>query len=236
MKSYKVKINGETTDLPFPRYCKYCKAKFNHSVHPVSEGFVEKNSGPIRLHGSYFLVVQCPYCEKLNFFHYYVRRDRSSSGEIFINPSPQRKPKHDDTDFPDLIKQSSPRFAEIYSESAQAEKLGLTELVGMGYRKALEFLLRDYLISKDPQIASKVPKMKLQDVIDHIDSGEIKVLSRVGNKIGNDETHYFKKHDWTVNEMKSYIEAVMVFIMSDLRYQDALDKLAGDHGQSPHKS
>lgn len=44
-------------------------------------------------------------------------------------------------DFPfnKIIEKVSPKFREIYSQASRAENLGLNEITGLGYRKALEF-------------------------------------------------------------------------------------------------
>ena len=45
---------------------------------------------------------------------------------------------------------SPPDFVEIYHQSEAAENAGLSRICGFGYRKALEFLIKDYAIYKNP--------------------------------------------------------------------------------------
>ena len=47
------------------------------------------------------------------------------------------------------------KFADIYFESLKAEKLGLSEIAGMGFRKAVEFLVKDWAIHLKPSDREK---------------------------------------------------------------------------------
>ena len=49
---------------------------------------------------------------------------------------------------PDELKAISQDFCDIYVEADKAEQLGLKLVCGPGYRKALEFLMKDYLTSQ----------------------------------------------------------------------------------------
>ena len=48
--------------------------------------------------------------------------------------------------FSDTIKGVSSSFEEIYNQAYCAEQLSLNQICGTGYRKALEFLIKEYLI------------------------------------------------------------------------------------------
>jgi hypothetical protein len=54
----------------------------------------------------------------------------------------------------------------IYTQAHAAEALELTEICGVGYRKALEFLIKDYLITKKPEKSDDIRKMLLGGCID----------------------------------------------------------------------
>jgi len=45
----------------------------------------------------------------------------------------------------ETIKSVSPEFYDVYDQAQFAEEMDLKEICGMGYRKALEFLIRDYI-------------------------------------------------------------------------------------------
>jgi hypothetical protein len=49
--------------------------------------------------------------------------------------------------FSETIAKLSPVFCETYDQAARAEENGLTQICGAGYRRALEFLVKDFAIS-----------------------------------------------------------------------------------------
>ena len=48
------------------------------------------------------------------------------------------------------ISELSENFVEIYGQSQVAENQGLNKICGVGYRKALEFLIKDFAKRKFP--------------------------------------------------------------------------------------
>ena len=68
--------------------------------------------------------------------------------------------------FNNIILELSPTFCEIYNQSYSAEQLGLDQISGVGYRKALEFLIKDYLISLNPENEETIKKKSLGNCID----------------------------------------------------------------------
>lgn len=54
--------------------------------------------------------------------------------------------QHQEEDFPMIIKRHCKKFISIYNQALTAEKNGLTEICGLGYRKSFEFLIKDYLL------------------------------------------------------------------------------------------
>jgi hypothetical protein len=49
-------------------------------------------------------------------------------------------------------------FIKTYLQSLEAEKFGLDELAGMGYRKAIEYLVKDWAIQNNPDEKEKIEK------------------------------------------------------------------------------
>ena len=89
----------------------------------------------------------------------------------------------------------------------------------MGYRKSLEILLKDYLALKKPDLKESIPKMKVQKAIGFIEIPQLKSLFLAGFKIGNDETHYYKKYeDWDIDNLKDFINSALTYIFSDYNY------------------
>lgn len=121
------------------------------------------------------------------------------------------------------IKELSPKFASIYAQAEKAEKSKLTGICGSGYRKSLEFLVKDYLIYKFPSDEATIKVEPLSASIRRIEDERIRVLSERATWIGNDETHYVKKHEnLDIAEMKRFIDAVLHYIESELSFEVAL--------------
>lgn len=56
----------------------------------------------------------------------------------------------------------------------------------------------------------------------YIDNPKIKALATASTWLGNDETHYVRKHeDYNIEHLKVFISSVAAFIESDLAYAKA---------------
>lgn len=121
-------------------------------------------------------------------------------------------------DFSDGIRVLSPNFISIFTQAKQAEMYGLDELSGMGYRKAMEFLIKDYLISRnadnEPQILGK---MLGKCINDYVDNYKIKECARRTVWLGNDETHYTRKwEDHGIEDLKELLSITTYWIDAEI--------------------
>lgn len=125
--------------------------------------------------------------------------------------------------FDDKISDLSPQFDKIYNQALAAESSQLDEIAGLGYRKAMEFLIKDFAIHENPNDAETIKKMLLGQCINqYIDNDHIKTLASRSAWIGNDEAHYIRKQeDRDVQDMKSFIQAIVYFIGMILITEDA---------------
>ena len=124
--------------------------------------------------------------------------------------------------FSNEIEALSPSFVETYSQASIAEAQQLTQICGVGYRKSLEFLVKDYLCHKHPDDAEKIRSEFLGASIKRIEDNRVKVLAERSTWIGNDETHYVRKHDnLTLESMKRFIKAILSYIESELAFEEA---------------
>ena len=121
------------------------------------------------------------------------------------------------------IEELSKSFVEIFNEAHSAEVYNLNNISGIGYRKALEFLIKDYCIYKNPNKENEIKSKLLGQVInDFIDSDKIKNLAKASTWLGNDETHYIRKfEDKDINDLKTFINATVNFIIYDLVSDEA---------------
>lgn len=125
--------------------------------------------------------------------------------------------------FDESINNLSPQFVKIYNQALAAEMSDLDEIAGLGYRKALEFLVKDFAIHQHPDSEDEIKRQMLSACINrYIDNPQIKILVERSAWIGNDEAHYVRKQETRdVKDMKSFIKATVYFISMVLITEDA---------------
>lgn len=117
-------------------------------------------------------------------------------------------------EFSDTIKSVSENFIKIFNEASYAEQHGLKEICGVGYRKSLEFLIKDYLIQLQPEKADQIKRKFLGNCIsDYVSDSRIKSAAKRAVWLGNDETHYVKLwEDKNLEDLKKLIQLTMHWI------------------------
>lgn len=145
-------------------------------------------------------------------------RTYRSTKVIYSEPNRFEKKKFDDR-----ITALSPQFDKIYNQALAAETFGLDEIAGLGFRKSLEFLIKDFAIHQHPDDSEDIKKLMLSPCIQkYISAEHIKTLAERSAWIGNDEAHYVRKQaDRDVSDMKSFIQATVYFIGMILITEDA---------------
>lgn len=163
---------------------------------------------------------QCTYtdCEKffIEVYRYSFEDDRA--GYHYVHLPYNYSGIHLDTTLPEGVEEISPAFKEIYGQAVVAEESGLSQLAGMGYRKALEFLIKDYAIHRSPEKKEKITSQMLGAVINEelVDFPKLQALAQAASWIGNDQTHYEQRFsDQDVESMKKYIQAASALIAGD---------------------
>ncbi|BCI60595.1 hypothetical protein C12CBH8_12340 [Solibaculum mannosilyticum] len=158
----------------------------------------------------------CSFCE--NFFTTFYSIDDIDNVAYHICPAEVLPMK-----FEKSIESLSPSFCSIMQQANEAEQMQLLEICGLGYRKALEFLVKDYFIHKNPNDAEKIKLEPLGKCIKRIEDERVKILAERATWIGNDESHYIKKHDnLDISSMKKFIHALLRYIESELTFEEAL--------------
>lgn len=149
---------------------------------------------------------RCPIKECGEFF---LLRDLGS-GLAFVQNHPMSK-----EEYSEIINNVSSSFVKIYNEAYASEQMGLMEVCGVGYRKALEFLIKDYVMqNKDEQTVEIIKKMLLAKCIDYyVDDEMVKAVAKRAVWLGNDETHYVRKWgDKDVQDLKGLIHLTVLWI------------------------
>lgn len=162
-------------------------------------------------------------CQKV----FIVRFNKTNQGyghfeKILPTASPTSK------DFSNTIAELSPNFVIIYNQAYAAEQMGLDQICGTGYRKALEFLIKDYLISTQPEDKHDAIKNKFLNncIREDIENANIKNVSARAVWLGNDETHYTRKwENKDVNDLKALISLTLHWIESEIQTKKLLEDM-----------
>lgn len=195
----------------------------NKSIMPIEKSHFYNSDSNM-----YFFTFQCPACNK-GFIAYYDDTDNDESYQGIwysvlhlknIYPRIPIKKQFDES-----IISLSETFCDIYNQAYVAEQTDLNQIAGMGYRKSLEFLIKDYCVRKNEHEAEKIKGTLLGQVInDYIDNDKLKNLAKASVWIANDETHYVRKYeDKDIIDLKKFISATVAYITYELISDDAQD-------------
>lgn len=159
------------------------------------------------------------YTSNYNTFHAYLR---------FLAPK-----RNQPLDIPEEIEEVSPDFVEIYSQSLEADASNLTQIVGGGLRKAVEFLIKDFLISRNPSEEEKYKNTPLRSCIKHhVNSTKIQKAANNAAILGNDEVHYerhYKNQD--INDMKKLVKIVMHWVEDTILTESYAEEIEDVEGE-----
>jgi hypothetical protein len=162
----------------------------------------------------------CPFesCGKF-FISYYTSSVESSDEKpktlyIYIKSVPYENQKKE---FSETIEKISHNLCNIFNEAKEAEERRLMEICGAGYRKALEFLIKDYLIKEKHEKSEVVGNQSLGKCIaGFIDDKRIKDCVKKVAWLGNEESYYFKKwQDKDLSDLKALIDLTVKWIESE---------------------
>jgi hypothetical protein len=118
------------------------------------------------------------------------------------------------------IGRTSPGFDQIYNQAAAAEAAGLNQLCGVGYRKALEFLIKDYVktLSENADRHGEIDRTPLGACISKfVREGRIQATASRATWLGNDETHYVRTwEDKDLSDLKKLIDLTLYWIGAEI--------------------
>lgn len=172
--------------------------------------------------GKLQVVFRCPkeICQKI-FIAYYEQKSSSATGpadNVYylkrVEPyTPEKR------NFSKVIEDISKEFCDFYNEALEAESRNLKNICGAGYRKAIEFLIKDYLIKVKKKNSDEIKKTPLGKCIeDYIEDDNTKKCAKRAVWIGNDETHYIKKwEEKDLSDLKDLIDVTLFWIESEYK-------------------
>lgn len=219
-----VVIGGEATIvdlLAWPERCPNC----------------EKPVYPRPIHNSLagqdldvMMVCTLAQCGRSFLAHYTLETipdfDGASYATTFVGNSPLHFTM---TPFSEAIMGVSASFVEIFHEAEVADQLGLVQVSGPGFRKSLEFLIKDYLIRNcgDPNVVKEIRRKQLGPCIrEYVPDSRIKSCAERAAWLGNDETHYERKWDNVdLEDLKRLIQLTANWIQNEVMSDDYLRKM-----------
>lgn len=197
-----------------PEQCPLCHFSVAPN-HIKDEWYLDSRS---RRHLAIFYT--CPHCFRPFVAHFRDNSLGASMSPVLDYCGPKL---YSEQQFDANIQGLSPQFVKIYNQAFEAENQQLDEIAGIGYRKALEFLVKDYCKHIHPDESDEIERTWLKTcIIKFIPQQSIKTLASRAAWIGNDEAHYTRKHeDRDTADMKSFIQAMVHFIGMELVLEDA---------------
>lgn len=195
-----------------PDFCPIC----NHAAQLIFiNGFASRSRSVIGARECMQTVVQCPRndCKRYSIAYYSTLSSTMRNFKYEYSLPKFNQPRC----FSDSISEMSPEFISIYNQALDAESKGLDKITGVGFRKALEFLIKDYLIKNNPEREEDIKIKSLGNCIqDDVKDKNIKSVSKRAVWLGNDETHYIRKWDGKdVNDLKMLIDLTLYWIDSE---------------------
>lgn len=100
-------------------------------------------------------------------------------------------------------------------------------MCGVGYRKALEFLVKDYLVKGQPDAKADIEaKMLGLCIAKYVADQRVKQVAERAKWLGNDETHYHRRWiDKDVDDLKLMIKLTVHWIEAEYLTQEALKSM-----------
>lgn len=211
-----VEISSAFIDV-LPDTCPFCSSIVHFRVVNIFETEPDNYKG-----GDIQLLLQCPKigCRKFSMGLYRrnsedVQRIEGYEHQEYTYPAyslyavlPEAPLSLKTKTFSEEIERVSSQFSIIYNQAYAAEQMKLDQIAGMGYRKSLEFLVKDYASYKSPSKENEIRKLGLAKCIQtHIDDPMLKEVVERAVWLGNDETHYSRVwQDKDITDLKNLIE------------------------------
>ncbi|WP_367376836.1 DUF4145 domain-containing protein [Lactiplantibacillus plantarum] len=213
-------INYNKALITLPDFCPYClliqkpDMVLEHLILDSTSGFDRESKDYC------VMLFQCIECDR------YFTQDYKIVGHLDPLETRTLPTLHRPfTNYPDFLKKIntvSPKFVEIYKQCIQAKNNELVELTGIGLRRAIEFLVKDYGIfmldySETDLTKEKISKDSLYNAIQDVFKDDTFIFDLIDESrwIGNNKTHYTDtSDDDSINEMFDFIEAAANLIVA----------------------
>ncbi len=110
----------------------------------------------------------------------------------------------------------SPKFVDAYSQALKCELRGDIELAAVGFRHAIECLIKDFAIKELGIPREEVVKKSLCDAISvYLGEHDLVAIADVVRILGNDYAHYERKYpECDFQQLKQYVEIFVHLVES----------------------
>lgn len=219
-----IKMHGTNldfyVDLSQPNQCPHC----NKQIAPryIDAHFTQSDDAS---NYSSIAFWSCPACAKVFGVTYDINEtSKNMNGlEIFDTTIGNTYPPLLNVIAVDArISEISPHFAELFQHAQIAKACGLLELAGMGFRKALECLLKDSLISLHIVEKEKAKELSLVNSIKAFsDNPRLQKAANQARVIGNDYTHYEARYEgYDIEVLMKLIKITIHWLSMEFDTQD----------------
>ena len=209
-----------------PNVCPHC-----HIANQPTLNYYQHD----RRDNSFYSVWNCTYAECMKFYgirHLYNEQEKLFKISVFLGGNPKGP------DWPQPILNlkdgktigsedpETTRFIATYLQSLEAESKGLDEIAGMGYRKSIEYLIKDWAIANNQSDIEKIEKLWLAGVINEYFEGDLKEILDRATWLGNDQSHYnklFEEYDLSI--LKELIGLIMVELDRTFKKQHYIESI-----------
>ena len=207
-----VNYNGQQKNLEDPNICPHCHVTNNPHYQWIIQ---TKDTDNIDCFLSAWL------CSNAKCNKAFIAQYKLSGGNFVFTRNLNGLPKGPDWPKPIVELKSGnidsegnqlqSKFIKTYLQSLEAENYGLDELAGMGYRKAIEYLVKDWAIQNKPDEKEKIEESWLGGVIKGYYDGDLKEILERATWLGNDQAHYNKLfEEFDIEVLKELIDLIMV--------------------------
>ncbi|MCJ0918688.1 hypothetical protein [Mammaliicoccus sciuri] len=191
-------------NINLPEKCPYCE--LTQSPKYINTSGIERSNR------KFSIILECNKC-KQHFIQSYEMNNTTSHrlGRVVsiadrINPVYE----YDNDDLSSEIISCSSDFIKIHSQLKKAEKHNLEDLLKLGYRKAIEQLVWDYLINFEGKNANSLQKKSFPDRIKLLNLPESDWLSDLISWVGNDGAHPYQRHEDLSNEDMKILSNMLI--------------------------
>ncbi|MDF4223556.1 hypothetical protein PXC01_18310 [Maribacter sp. M208] len=118
------------------------------------------------------------------------------------------------------------KFIKTYLQSLETESNGYDEIAGMGYRKAIEYLVKDWSIQTNPAKKDEILGLWLSSIIKKYFKGDLKEILERATWLGNDQTHYNKLfEEYNIEHLKELIDLIMVELDREFKKRHYIENI-----------